>query len=427
LVKRILFLAATVLLFANTSQAAFRNAAWIAPWRADALTALQQRGGALAEANPVWYEWNADGTIAKVWNAENPTWRAAMSGLSIVPTIQELNGNMLALNADPIVQLAVTNAYDGIDIDYERFPATSRAAFTTFIQTLATKLHAANKKLSVTVYAKASDKENWSGPGSQDFVAIGGAADSVKVMAYDYHWSTSGAGAITPMNWLDQVTAYAESTIPSRKIVMGLPWYGYDWPSTGAASTVSYASAMQIATANNATIAHDPASGEATFTYNGRTVFFQDAAADNAKIAMLQQKHGAIAGVTHWAMGYEDPSVWTASTSPVTPAPADFTFGGPTSVSVQQGNTATANYTLTPINNFTGATSVTVTSPINASISPVMTTTQAATLIVTTSRTTAPGAYPITIRATSGTNTHEFAVVVNVTAAPVVKGRAARH
>jgi len=426
LTQRILFLAATLILFANTSQAAFRNAAWIAPWRADALTALQT-GATLAEANPVWYEWNADGTIAKVWNSENPTWRAAMSGMSIVPTIQELNGNMLALNADPIVSLVVTNAFDGVDIDYERFPATARAQFTTFIQTLAAKLHAANKKLSVTVYAKASDKENWSGPGSQDFVAIGASADSVKVMAYDYHWATSGAGAITPLNWLDQVTTYAESTIAAKKIVVGLPWYGYDWPSTGSASTVSYASAMQIATANNAAVTHDAASGEATFAYNGHTVFFQDAASDNAKIAMLQQKHGSIAGVTHWAMGYEDPAVWGASSSPITPAPVDFSFSGPTSVTVQQGSTATANYTLTPINNFSGTTSVTVTSTINASISPVMSSTQPATLIVTTSRATTSGTYPITIRATNGTMTHEISVLVNVTAAPVSRSRAARH
>ena len=39
---------------------------------------------------------------------------------------------------------------------------------------------------------------------------------------------------------------------------------------------MSYANAMQIAANNNAAIGHDPSSGEATFTYAGRTVFFQD-------------------------------------------------------------------------------------------------------------------------------------------------------
>ena len=36
------------------------------------------------------YVWNADGSIAKVWNAENPTWRAAMTGTELIPTIQNV-------------------------------------------------------------------------------------------------------------------------------------------------------------------------------------------------------------------------------------------------------------------------------------------------------------------------------------------------
>src|SRR5205823_1694573 len=178
-----------------------------------------------------------------------------------------------------------------IDIDYERVPTSSRANFTAFVGTLAAKLHAANKKLSITVYAKSSDRENWDGPGSQDWAAIGAAADSVKIMAYDYHWSTSGPGAIAPLTWLDQVTSYAEQTIGGPKIMIGLPWYGYDWPASGAASSASFASAQQTALNNNATIQHDASSGEPFFSYAGRTVYFQDAAGYATKVDLLKQKH----------------------------------------------------------------------------------------------------------------------------------------
>ena len=418
-----------------------RTSAWIAPWTAEALTSLQKNTGALQESNPVWYDWNTDGTIAKVWNAENPTWRAAMTGTEIIPTLQNVisgsfNGTVAApllanpawraAHVDAIAQLVTSNAFDGIDIDYERIPTTSRADFTAFITALAARLHAAGKKLSVSVYAKTSDQQNWNGPGSQDWIAIGGAADSVKIMAYDYHWSTSGAGAVTPLAWLDQVATYAESAIPAKKIVIGLPWYGYDWPATGAASTVTYSSATQIALNNNAAITHDAASGEATFSYNGRTVFFQDAAAYTAKLDLLKQKHGSIGGVAHWAAGYEDPAVWSAlsSSSPVTPAPADFALSGPQQLTVQQGSSATANYTLTPINNFSGTASVTASSPIAATISPVISATQPATLIVTPS---SAGTFQITLRVTSGSIVHQQIVTVNVTAAAAGKRRAARH
>lgn len=428
-------------LFASSTFAAYRNSAWIPPWREEALTSLQKNIGAIQESNPVWYLWNADGSIAKAWNAENPTWRAAMTGSEILPTIQNIvggsfNGTAAATvlgsatsrdaHVNAIVALVNANAFDGIDIDYERVPTASRADFTAFVASLATKLHASGKKLSVTVYAKTSDSQNWNGPGAEDWSVIGGAADTVKIMAYDYHWDSSDAGAIAPLSWLDQVTTYAESVIPARKIVIGLPWYGYDWSAGTTASTVSYASATQIATNNHATITHDASSGEATFTYSGHIVYFQDAAAYKTKTDMLKLKHGGIGGVTAWAAGYEDPNVWSiigGSSTPVAPAPADFAISGSQSLTVQQGNSTSALYTITPINNFTGSVSASVMSTIGATISPTM----PATLIVAPSATTPAGVYPVTVRATSGSITHDLIVNVNVTAAPVTKKHATKH
>jgi spore germination protein YaaH len=504
--NRIVLFAASLLLIANTSQAAFRNSVWIAPWIADGLTSIQKNADAMRESNPVWYEWNADGSISKVWNSENNTWRAAMTGTLVMPTVQNIvggdfdgataakilgNATTRDAHVNAIVSLVNANAFDGIDIDYERVPTSSRA-FTTFVNSLGAKLHASGKKLSVTVYAKVSDNENYTGPGVEDWIAIGAIADSVKIMAYDYHWSTSGAGALTPLAWLDNVAAYAEKTISSEKIYIGLPWYGYDWPSSGAAATVSYASAMQRAQTNNATITHDSASGEATFTYNGRTVYFQDAQAYAAKLDMLKTKHGGIGGIAHWVAGNEDPAIWSvirgvtatptptpapttptpttpapttpAPTTPVpttptpttpapttpapttptpttpapgnpaTPAAADFAIGGPSVLSVQQGNTATANITLTAINGF-NATALVAANAISGgfsgtvSVTPSLTASQAATLSIKPSNLTPAGVYQISVKATSGSITREQLVSVTVTMPPPVmaKRRATKH
>jgi spore germination protein YaaH len=446
---RIALFVASLFIFASASQAAFRNSVWIAPWIADALPAIQKNAGAMQESNPVWYVWNADGSIAKVWNSENPTWRAAMTGTELLPTIQnvvsgsfdgataaKVLGNATSRDAhvNAIVSLVATNAFDGIDVDYERVPAASRADFTAFVSSLASKLHAQGKKLSITVYAKTSDSQNWNGPGAEDWSAIGGLADTVKIMAYDYHWETSDAGAITPLSWLDQVAAFAESAIPAQKIIVGLPWYGYDWPSSGTAATVSYAAAMQHAQSSNAPIAHDAGSGEATYTYGGRTVFFQDAQSYSAKLNMLQQKHGGIGGVAHWVAGDEDPAVWdvmrgtVSGGSPATPPPADFAISGPSSLTLQQGSSASATFGVTPINGFNGTVNPSATVldagyGITAIISPSL------ALTVTASKSTPAGVYQISVKATSGSITHQQIVIANVTAAPQAGGkrRATKH
>jgi spore germination protein len=445
---RVAAVAAVLLTLASQSFAAYKVSVWIPPWSTAALTSIQANAGAITESNPVWYAWNADYTIAKQWNAENPTWRASMGGL-LMPTVQNLvndsfDGNAAAAmlanattreaHATALAQLAILNGYDGIDVDYERVPTTSRAAFTTFVGSLAAKLHAANKKLSVTVYAKASDKENWNGPGSQDWSAIGGAADSVKIMAYDYHWSTSAPGAIAPLDWLDQVAAYAESTIAGSKIMMGLPWYGYDWPSSGAATTATFAIAQQTMLANNATALRDAASGEPYFSYSGHTVYFQDAAGYAKKLDLLKQKHAGIGGFAHWAAGQEDPDVWkviTGSTSSGgTPLPAaDFTISGPTTMQIVQGSSASANFQVIPVNGFTGTTSVSVQLGFAGSVVPSPATVSAgSTSAITVTDAAAPGTYSMIVHFISGSLVHDQLVTVTVTAPPTkTKHRAAKQ
>jgi spore germination protein YaaH len=450
---RVAAVAAVLLTLATQSFAAYKVSVWIPPWSPAALTSIQANAGAITESNPVWYAWNADYSIAKLWNAENPTWRSSMGGL-LIPTVQNLvndsfDGNAAAAmlanatareaHATALAQLAIMNGYDGIDVDYERVPTASRAAFTAFVGSLATKLHAANKKLSVTVYAKASDKENWNGPGSQDWSAIGGAADSVKIMAYDYHWSTSAPGAIAPLDWLDQVAAYAEQTIAGSKIMMGLPWYGYDWPVSGGAATATFAAAHQTMLTNNATVQRDAASGEPYFSYSGHTVYFQDAAGYAKKLDLLKQKHAGIGGFAHWAAGQEDPDVWKVitGTTPVTPpppgsggtpAPADFLLSGPTTMQVMQGGSASADFRLVPVNGFNGTAAVTVQKTFNGVAVPALSTVLAGGAVtINISASSAPGTYLMIVRFTSGSIVHEQSVTVTITLAPTrTRHRAAK-
>lgn len=431
---------------------AWRNTMWIAPWDPASLTSIQTNGGALAESNPVWYEWKSDATIVAGWNAENPTWRAAMTGTLLMPTVQNLVNNAFDANvvatmlsstatrdahAEAIAQLVVSKAYDGIDIDYERVPTAQRANFTAFITTLSQKLHASNKKLSVTVYAKASDKENWNGPGSQDWIALGQLADSIKIMAYDYSWDGSTAGPITPLDWLDRVTTYAESTIAVGKIIVGLPFYGYDWTGTSA-KTVTYASAMKLAQTNGATIVRD-ANGEATFSYGGtHTVYFQDAEAYGKKVDLLRQKHSRIGGLAAWVAGQEDPASWRilrdASYVSIavpgvggSPVPADFAIVGPSSLTIAQGAAATADFRLAAINGFASDAQVTILSigrfdgtlaASSATLSPSSTLTLRAGALATTR----PGTYAVVVRVTSGSISHDQTLTLVVTPA-AARGR----
>lgn len=438
-----------------TASFAYRTSAWVPAWDSNALTSVQLNAGKLDEANPGWYTVVADGSIAKNWNAENPTWLAAMSGLDILPTIKNyddaigrFNGDLVAqivndpqkreAHAENITQLVVLRAYSGIDIDYEAVPAASRAGLTQFLSTLAAKLHAAGKKLSVTVHAKTSDGDDWKGPGAQDYAQIGQHADSVKIMAYDFHWNGSEAGPISPLQWLEQVTAYAVKTIPAEKVLVGLPWYGYDWVGTRATG-ITFREASNLITTNNLTVGRN-ADGEATFTYGNHVVFFQDATSYRRKVEMLTAKFPGIGGFAHWRTGAEDPEIWQTvgqmrltGGSGATPAPVpligEFQVSGPAAVQAIAGRSTTASYTVIPSGGFDANVSVNVdkldffsgTAKLSRTL---MTAGTATTLRITPDANAKKGTYRVRIRFSSGPRIQDQIVTVTIAS---TRARSARR
>jgi spore germination protein len=245
--------------------------------------------------------------IPTVANILNGVWDGALVSRIIADPV------LTSVNISSLVQLAVTNGYDGIDLDYENLSASDRLAFTDFVDQLAAALHANGKLLTVNVYAKTSEPGTWSGPEAQDWWAIGQAADQVRIMTYEYHWSTSGPGPISPIDWVGDVLAFARTTIPSSKIMQGVPLYGYDWVGQSGVDHV-WEDMMALATQYGATVNWDAASASPWFTYlvnrTRHTVWFENASSVDAKLQLNTTYD--VGGVGFWRLGGEDPGTWTA-------------------------------------------------------------------------------------------------------------------
>ncbi|GAB3277976.1 glycosyl hydrolase family 18 protein [Parasphingorhabdus pacifica] len=212
-----------------------------------------------------------------------------------------------------IVEIVEREDYDGIDVDYENLRATDREVFTTFITDLAAALHAEDKTLSVALFAKTNESGYDERNVAQDYAAIGKAADQVRLMAYDFHWPTSPPGPVAPIGWVREVLEYAKSRIPAERIVLGVPFYGYDWVD-GRGTSVTWLQAFQLATEHNAETTYDPRTQSPSFRYTdgrGRTheVWFENAVSSKAK---FEAARGAgIRGVYLWMYGYEDSGTWS--------------------------------------------------------------------------------------------------------------------
>lgn len=222
-------------------QVDFAICGWLPWWRYDkAIDEINSHPGVYDVISPFVYELGEDLEI--VTKIEQSSMDRLKTGddFKIIPSISNafdaervsaiINSDELTKkHINDIVELTKQNNYDGIEVDYEELYAESRDAYSDFIRELADSLHTENKVLIVTVHPKTSDEGTWNGTQSQDWRALSKSADYVRVMAYDYHWSTSKPGPIAPMIWVREVADYAKRTIPLNKRILAVGLYGYDW------------------------------------------------------------------------------------------------------------------------------------------------------------------------------------------------------
>ncbi|MCH5206894.1 MAG: hypothetical protein J1F09_08055 [Oscillospiraceae bacterium] len=101
---------------------------------------------------------------------------------------------------------------------------------------------------------------------------------------------------------------YAVSEIPSGKILMGMPNYGYDWtlPYTRGtpARSIGFTAATELAISNNADILYDEKTQTPYFYYteNGtrHVVWFDDVRSIDAKLRLVDEFD--LAGVSYWTV-----------------------------------------------------------------------------------------------------------------------------
>jgi spore germination protein YaaH len=307
----------------------FQVSAWVPYWdRARVRASFAAHAAHLNEANFFWYEVQPDGSLRAFPGAEDAALLAVARALNlrVLPTVMnDFDGPRVATllaeeetrtaHVSEVVALVERMGYEGVEIDYEALPVEARDDFAAFIEALAEALHARSKLLSIVVHPKTDDNGTWDGPRAQDWPRLGAAVDEFKVMAYGYHWSTSSPGPIAPLDWIGDVLAYAEQTVPLGKVWIGLPFYGYDWVAQRGEGLV-WATADALMRQHQAIARRDPSSGELYFSYTigeeQHDVYVPDARAIALKVQRVRRTHPEIAGIAIWRLGGESPDHWLA-------------------------------------------------------------------------------------------------------------------
>jgi spore germination protein YaaH len=235
---------------------------------------------------------NPDGTINKqnFSNEQEPGWnklnskpvekllyQSKLLGQKTVLTVTAMDPDLIESIAtdNSHIQTAINSmmtvyrdfGFEDINIDFEYVGEPTKATidgFTEFIKKLRIACKSTNQNCSIDIdiFADSASKTRlW------DLKSLSTVVDHFIVMAYDYYRkSSSQAGPVAPLTGkcdfssdtdntrcleMDIISHLSQMTkiIPSEKIILGIPFYGYEWqtaskdflantyPRTGALAT----------------------------------------------------------------------------------------------------------------------------------------------------------------------------------------------
>lgn len=221
------------------------------------------------------------------------------------------NTGLRATLINNIVSEVRTGGYYGAIIDFERISPDNRERYNSFLRELTARLHRENYISATALAPKTSDVKTGSWHGAHDYRAHGEIVDFVIIMTYEWGWSGGPPLAVAPLNEVRKVISYAVSVIPPKKIMLGMPFYGYDWglpyvPGGEFAEALGLQEAVERAGSVGAQIKYDNKSQSPFYNYFDKdktqhVVWFEDARSYQAKYKLVNEFN--LRGVSFWALG----------------------------------------------------------------------------------------------------------------------------
>ncbi|MCM3587505.1 glycoside hydrolase family 18 protein [Mesobacillus maritimus] len=210
-----------------------------------------------------------------------------------------------------IFQLVDQRGYGGVNIDFERVAEADRDLYTGFLRQLRDRLVPAGYAITVAVPAKTSEDIPWLK--GYDFGGIGSVVNYMFIMAYDWHHAGSEPGPVAPITEVRNTIEFAINNVPRKKIIIGVPLYGYNWSIPhqpgNIATAISNQDAMDRAISYQVAIQYSEEEESPFFRFRDEQdqlheVWFEDVRSIAAKMKLVREYNLQAIGAWQLTLGF---------------------------------------------------------------------------------------------------------------------------
>jgi spore germination protein YaaH len=289
---------------------------------------------------------NGDGsldTLSNGWQklqsptAQDTLRRATSSNVRVVLTYSSFDNEHIESIAtnEEVRNSAVTNMVNfaksqgaqGANIDFEYVgdpDAHVREGFSNFVEQAVERFHAEipSSQVTVSMYAISAKMERL-----YQVDRLADASDGLFIMAYDFYTAgSSNAGPVAPLTgapdtyWYDITSSlndFATAGVPATKMILGVPYYGYDWPTAdhspqstvlpGPRNTANYSGVQRVLAAGEGERRWDNVAQVPYLVYQedgvNRIAYYDDVESLGKKYDLVNERNLKGAGI--WALGQD--------------------------------------------------------------------------------------------------------------------------
>ncbi len=292
--------------------------------------------GSLNEVSPNYFSLDSSGNLV-LTSALSSSFVQNMhnGGVLVAPYLTNDWGQakgIAALNNRDKLSSDIANAVtqlnlDGVNVDIENVTPNERSAYVDFVRLLRSKL-GSGKIIAVAVAANPyGTTSGWAG--SYDYAGLAEYCDYLMIMAYDESYYGSAPGPVASIGVAEKSVKYALSVVSKDKIVLGLPFYGRIWSSSGGApngygisnskidslirdysGTVSFDKTSKAACATITVKATDtkPIIGGQALSAGTYKIWYSNEQSIKAELELVTKYD--IKGTGSWSLGQESGNTW---------------------------------------------------------------------------------------------------------------------
>lgn len=295
---------------------------WIADWNFDNTIEEVNKTRSIGNVSPFLYEVTIDGKIKPIDSKIFAGLRKLPDDVAITPTIvNRLDKNIIhgflqnASEWNQTIEFLVNegkrNNFKGFDVDFEYIDPKLKNNYLQFVKRLSEQLHKNDLTLILSLPIRTTSQEDNDFVAVYDWKILGELADEIRIMAYDYHHTKTQPGSLIPVSILEQTLSYARRFVPSEKLVLALPTYGYDWQKNKVDS-LYFSDITRLASEHKVQPVLDEESLSMKLSYTDKNKVDHEIWFENATTLEMKMQISTNLGVKKfffWRLGDQDPKM----------------------------------------------------------------------------------------------------------------------